>query len=159
MGDRWLGKGQLSGNITGTQNVTHLEVDATEASLLHSEVCRDLQETRSVTFLLDGWTLVSSLISPWVASPPAGRHSHIIHFASFHSDITNSCWFLRICRCHHGCQWDAFLSLLTLLILEYLISTREQNNGKISSRNGEASNQWHDNSDSLYRAEADGVQT
>lgn len=33
--------------------VIHLEVNPTEASLLYSEVWRDLQEARSVTFLLD----------------------------------------------------------------------------------------------------------
>lgn len=33
--------------------VLYLEIDPTEASLLYSEVRRDLQESRSVTLLLD----------------------------------------------------------------------------------------------------------
>lgn len=63
--------------------VIHLEVNPTEASLLYSEVWRDLQEARSVTFLLDSWALICPLISPWVVPPPAGTETDdlfIIHF-------------------------------------------------------------------------------
>lgn len=59
----------------------HLEVNPTEASLLYSEVWRDLQEARSVTFLLDSWSLVSPLICPRVVPPPAARERSFIHNA------------------------------------------------------------------------------
>lgn len=46
------------------EGVIYLEVNPTEASLLYSEVWRDLQEARSVTFLLDSWALIRPLICP-----------------------------------------------------------------------------------------------
>lgn len=65
-----------------TRVVIYFEVDPTEASLLHTEVCRDLQESRSVMFLLDGRFLVTPVISRCVVSPPAGQKLFLIHFQS-----------------------------------------------------------------------------
>lgn len=65
----------------------HLEVDPTEAPLLHSEVRRDLQEARGVRLLLDSGALIPPLIRPCVAPPPAGRRTLLIHNLTFNDSI------------------------------------------------------------------------
>ena len=62
-----------------TEWTLHLEVNPAEATLLHSEVWRDLHEARSVTFLLDSWSLVSLIICPRVVPPPAAGEWSFIH--------------------------------------------------------------------------------
>lgn len=51
----------------------HLEVNPAETSLLYSEVWGNLQEARSVTFLLDSRSLISPLICPQVVLPPGRK--------------------------------------------------------------------------------------
>lgn len=74
--------------------LNHLEVDPTEASLLHCEIWRDLKEARSKTFLLNGWSLVTPFIRPRVMLPPereqiwlsftfhSWSHQHAAYFCS-----------------------------------------------------------------------------
>lgn len=91
----WIGEEEAFAVATAehqrsdTRVVIYFEVDATEASLLHTEVCRDLQESRSVMFLLDGRFLVTPVISRCVVSPPAGRKWFLIHFQS--TSVTYMC--------------------------------------------------------------------
>lgn len=60
----------------------YFKVDPTEASLLHAEVCGDLQETRRIALLLDGGLLVTSLVRLRVAPSPAGQYLVLVHFQS-----------------------------------------------------------------------------
>lgn len=60
----------------------HFKVDPTEASLLHTEVCGDLQETRRVALFLDGGLFVTLLVRLRVAPSPAGQYLVLVHFQS-----------------------------------------------------------------------------
>lgn len=103
---RWLPWGHQRKKILYACHVIYFKVDPTEASLLHTEVCRDLQESRCVTFLLDGWFLITPVISRCVVSPPAGRYLFLIHFQSLLFTV-NKC---RILALIHVCHlWEPLL--------------------------------------------------
>lgn len=101
-------------------HVIYFKVDPTEASLLHTEVCRDLQESRCVTFLLDSWFLVTPAISRCVVSPPAGRYLFLIHFLSLLFTV-NKCHILSLIHVCHLCLWmRAFTVVMCTFVFKHI---------------------------------------